>query len=180
MRERVIEPVSLRNASSEARAVLDEVRQGYPKMPISFSYMAIQPKALKAFSDLIDEVMGDPRLEARHRELAYLKAAMLADCKLCTANHSASARRIGFTDDQIGSMDDFENTDLFDDLEKAILRYAEHVAREPGKTPEPLLRQLREALGNDGVIVLTQVIGIANLFSRFNNALHTYTPDDYA
>lgn len=180
MRERIIEPVSLRNASSEARAVLDEVRQGYPKMPISFSYMAIQPKALKAFSDLIDEVMGDPRLEARHRELAYLKAAMLADCKLCTANHSASARRIGFTDAQIDSMDDFENTDLFDDLEKAILRYAEHVAREPGKSPEPLLRQLREALGNDGVIVLTQVIGIANLFSRFNNALHTYTPDDYA
>jgi AhpD family alkylhydroperoxidase len=180
MRERIIEPVSLRNADSEARAVLDEVRKGYPKMPISFTYMATQPRALKAFSDLIDEVMGDSRLDARYRELAYLKAAMLADCKLCIANHSASARRIGISDEQISAMDDYEGADVFDDLELAILRFTEHVAREPGKTPEPLLRQLREALGNDAVIVLTQVIGIANLFSRFNNALHTYSAEDYA
>jgi len=41
------------------------------------------------------------------------------------------------------------------------------------------LQQLRDGLGNDGVVVLTQVIGIANLFSRFNNALHTYNSEDY-
>ncbi|MBW2426257.1 MAG: carboxymuconolactone decarboxylase family protein [Deltaproteobacteria bacterium] len=178
MRERIIEPVSLRNADAEARAVLDEVRRGYARMPISFSYMAIQPRALKAFSDLIDEVMGDSRLEARYRELAFLKAAMLADCRLCTANHSAAARQVGITDEQIAAMDDYERAELFDDLERAILRFTEHVAREPGKTPEPLLRQLRDGLGNDAVIVLTQVIGIANLFSRFNNALHTYSSED--
>ena len=35
-------------------------------------------------------------------------------------------------------------------------------------------------LGSDGVVALTQVIGIDNLFSRFNNALHTYSSEDYA
>ena len=180
MRERIIEPVSLRNADAEARAVLDEVRKDYPKMPISFSFMATQPKALKAFSELIGDVMSDPRLDPKHRELAYLKTAMLADCKLCIVNHTASARRIGLTEEQIEAMDDFDRTDAFDDLEKAILRYAEHVACQPGKSPEPLLRQLRDALGNEAVIALTQVIGIANLFSRFNNALHTYSPEDYS
>ncbi len=29
------------------------------------------------------------------------------------------------------------------------------------------------------LVTLTQVIGIANLFSRFNNALHTYDSADY-
>jgi hypothetical protein len=40
--------------------------------------------------------------------------------------------------------------------------------------------KLRGGLGSDGVVALTQVIGIANLFSRFNNALHTYSSEDYA
>ena len=179
MPERIIEPVSLRDAKPDARAVLDDLRKKHAKVPVSFAYMAAQPEALEAFSAFQLAVMGDPRLEERHRELAYLKTAMLAGCKLCIANHTASARSAGLSAEQIGAMANFDASDAFNDLEKAILRYTEHVVCKAGKSPAPLLEQLRDGLGNDGVIVLTQVIGIANLFSRFNNALHTYSSADY-
>ena len=120
------------------------------------------------------------RLDEKLRELAYLKTAMLADCKLCIANHTAYARAAGASEAQIAAMADFEGSGAFSDLEKDILRYVEHVVCRPGKSPQALLEKLRDGLGNDGVIVLTQVIGIANLFSRFNNALHTYSSEDYA
>ena len=179
MSDRIIEPVSLRDAKPEARAVLDALRKARAKVPISFAYMAVQPEALEGFAQFQAAVMGDTRLEEAHRELAYLKTAMLAGCKLCIANHTASAKAVGLSQGQIAAMDDFDDSALFSELEKAILRYVEHVACQAGKSPEPLLRQLREGLGNDGVVLLTQVIGIANLFSRFNNALHTYSSEDY-
>ncbi len=180
MVDRIVEPVSLRDADADARAVLDRLRKTYAKVPVSFAYMAAQPKALAAFSAFLQEVMADPRLDEKYRELAYLKTAMLADCKLCIANHSVAAKGVGLSEEQIGAMGDFACSDAFDALEKAILQYVEHVACQPGKSPAPLLKQLRQGLGNDGVIVLTQVIGIANLFSRFNNALQTYSSEDYA
>ncbi|MBT3536143.1 MAG: carboxymuconolactone decarboxylase family protein [Rhodospirillaceae bacterium] len=179
MSDRIIEPVSLRDAKPEARAVLDALRKARAKVPISFAYMAVQPEALEGFAQFQAAVMGDTRLEEAHRELAYLKTAMLAGCKLCIANHTISAKGVGVTEAQIAAMDDFEHSDAFDELEKAILQYVEHMVCKSGKSPEPLLKQLRESLGNDGVVVLTQVIGIANLFSRFNNALHTYSSEDY-
>jgi len=180
MSSRIIEPVSLRDANPEARAVLDALRKAHAKVPVSFAFMAAQPTALAAFSEFQQAIMGDPCLEERHRELAYLKTAMLADCKLCIANHTAAAKRVGLSDAQIGAMGNFAQSDVFNELEKAILQYTAHVACGAGKSPAPLLQQLREGLGNDGVVALTQVIGIANLFSRFNNALHTYSSEDYA
>ena len=180
MPERIIEPVSLRDAKPDARAVLDDLRKKHAKVPVSFAYMAAQPEALEAFSAFQLAVMGDPRLEERHRELAYLKTAMGAGCKLCISNHTAKARAVGVSEAQVAAMDAYENSGEFSELEKDILRFSEHVAGASGKSPAALLERLRDALGNDGVIVLTQVIGIANLFSRFNNALHTYNSADYA
>ncbi|MBT3533012.1 MAG: carboxymuconolactone decarboxylase family protein [Rhodospirillaceae bacterium] len=179
MLDRIIEPVSLRDANPEARAVLDALRKSHAKVPVSFAYMAHQPLALEGFEQFYQSIIHDPRLDKKLRELAYLKTAMLAGCKLCIANHTASAKAVGLSQGQIAAMDDFDDSALFSELEKAILRYVEHVACQAGKSPEPLLRQLREGLGNDGVVLLTQVIGIANLFSRFNNALHTYSSEDY-
>ena len=179
MPDRIIEPVSLRDANPEARAVLDTLRKSHAKVPVSFAYMAVQPGALEGFEQFYQGVIGDPRLDEKYRELAYLKTAMLAGCKLCIANHSASALRVGWSEAQIAAMADFSGSDAFNELEKAILSYTEHVAGKSGKSPASLLQQLHAALGNDGVVILTQVIGIANLFSRFNNALHTYSSEDY-
>jgi AhpD family alkylhydroperoxidase len=178
MLDRIIEPVSLRDAGPEARSVLDALRKSHAKVPVSFAYMAVQPKALEGFEQFYQSVIGDPRLDEKYRELAYLKTAMLAGCKLCIANHTAAAKATGLSEAQIGAMGDFEQSAEFSGLEKAILRYVAHVACQPGKSPAPLLQQLRDGLGNDGVVILTQVIGIANLFSRFNNALHTYASED--
>lgn len=177
--KRIIDPISLRTAEPEQRAVLDELRKAWSKVPMSFAFMAAQPDALRAFSAFSRSVIYDSPLDPKLRELVYLRTAMLAGCKLCVANHTAEALKEGASDQQIAELPDARDSDAFSDLEKAAIRFAEHVAGEPGRAPESLLHQLREGLGNDGVIALTQVIGLANLFSRFNNALHTYDEADF-
>ncbi|WP_417514022.1 carboxymuconolactone decarboxylase family protein [Minwuia sp.] len=178
--DRIIEPVSLRNAKPDQRAVLDTLRKQWSKVPMSFAFMATQPEALEAFSAFSRAVIYDCPLDPKLREIVYLRTAMLAGCKLCVANHTAEARKEGVSEQQIADLADAAGSTAFSDLEKAAIRYAEHVAGKPGRTPDDLLAQLKDGLGNDGVIALTQVIGLANLFSRFNNALHTYDEADYA
>ncbi|WP_416896525.1 MAG: carboxymuconolactone decarboxylase family protein [Minwuia sp.] len=178
--DRIVEPVSLRDADPEQRAVLDDLRKQWSKVPMSFAFMAAQPDALKAFSAFSRSVIYDCPLDPKLREIVYLRTAMLAGCKLCVANHTAEARKEGASERQIAELDRAADSDAFTALEKDAIRYAEHVAGKPGRTPEDLLARLRDGLGNDGVIALTQVIGLANLFSRFNNALHTYDEADYA
>lgn len=176
--DRIVEPVSLRNAEPEARAVLDRLRKDWSKVPVSFAFMAAQPKALEAFAAYSKEVIWGSPLDPKLRELAYLRTAQLAGCKLCVANHAQAARDEGVEEAKIEAIDRSAGSDAFTALEKAVLRFAEHVASKPGKAPADLLRELHEGLGNDGVVALTQVIGVANLFSRFNNALHTYSDAD--
>jgi len=177
--KRIIEPVSLRNANPEQREVLDDLQKAWSKAPMSFAFMAAQPDALRAFSEFSRSVIYDCPLDPKLREIVYLRTAILAGCKLCVSNHTAEARKEGASEQQIAELSDAANSKAFSDLEKAAIQYAEHVAGKPGRTPESLLHQLREGLGNDGVVALTQVIGLANLFSRFNNALHTYDDADF-
>lgn len=176
--DRIVEPVSLRNAEPEARAVLDRLRKDWSKVPVSFAFMAAQPKALDAFADYAKEVIYNGPLDPKLRELAYLRTAMLAGCKLCVANHAQAARDVDVEAAKIDAIGNWDGNDTFTALEQAVLRFAEHVASKPGKAPADLLSELHAGLGNDGVVALTQVIGLANLFSRFNNALHTYSDAD--
>jgi AhpD family alkylhydroperoxidase len=95
MSAHIIEPVSLRDVDPEACAVLDALRKAHTELLVSFAFMVAQPKALAAFSAFQQATMNDPCLKERHRELAYLKTAMLADCKLCIANHTTAAKSVG-------------------------------------------------------------------------------------
>jgi hypothetical protein len=82
MSAHIIEPVSLRDADPEACAVLDSLAQGTRQgtgFLCLYGGTAEGPGGVLEFQQAI---MNDLCLEERHRELAYLKTAMLADCKL--------------------------------------------------------------------------------------------------
>lgn len=167
-------PLKTKTAPPEAKRIPKLMQSQYAAVPVSFAFMAHQPAVLEAVSDLLRTVMGDDCLTAKHRELAYLKTAMLVDCQLCTTNHTASARRAGYSEAQIAALADGVSSRLFDDTEIAILRYVEQVTVNPGLGSEQLLDELRQRLGDVGVVAITQVILVANYLTRFNNALRTH------
>ena len=166
-------PLLTESAPPEAQRVLNRLQSQYATLPVSFGFMAHQPAVVDAVSNLLRAVMSDDSITAKHRELAYLKTAMLIDCKLCTVNHTAAAGHAGYSKAQLAALADESSSPLFDDTEKMILRYVEQVTVSPGLGSEQLLAELTERLGDVGVIALTQVILVANYLTRFNNALRT-------
>ena len=81
------------------------------------------------------------------------------------------ARRLGWTDDQINDLHNFENRTDFSDREKAALRLAERVTRDAHNIDDQFWNELRRHFDEGEVVELLAAIGLFNYFNRFNDAL---------
>ena len=81
------------------------------------------------------------------------------------------ARRLGWTDDQLQNLADFEKRSDFTAQEKAALRLAEHVTRDARTVDDQLWTELRRHFDEGEIVELLCSIGLFNYFNRFNDAL---------
>jgi alkylhydroperoxidase family enzyme len=81
------------------------------------------------------------------------------------------ARRLGWTDEQIKDLHNFENRADFSDREKAALRLAERVTRDAHNIDDQFWNELRRHFDEGEVVELLAAIGVFNYFNRFNDAL---------
>ena len=81
------------------------------------------------------------------------------------------ARRLGWTDEQIQNLADFEKSAAFTDQEKVALRLAERVTRDARTVDDQLWTEVRNHFDEGEVVELLCSIGLFNYFNRFNDAL---------
>jgi uncharacterized peroxidase-related enzyme len=167
----VVNPVPKEKAASELKPIYEQLGEKFGRMPNFFAIMAHRPSALKHFLPFYAAVMADGTLEAKHKELAYLKISRLNGSEYETRAHAAAAKRAGLSDDQIREVDYFHRSHAFDDKEKAILLYVERMTRGASCIRERTLQEMRKHLSEDQIVELTLVACIANLTNRFNDAL---------
>ena len=81
------------------------------------------------------------------------------------------ARRLGWSQEQLDHLAEFETRSDFDEKEKTSLRFAERMTRESHGVDEALWAELRRHFSEGEVVELAAAIGLFNYFNRFNNAL---------
>jgi alkylhydroperoxidase family enzyme len=81
------------------------------------------------------------------------------------------ARRLGWSDEQIKDLHNFENRNDFSEKEKAALRLAERVTKDSHSVDDELWTDLRKNFDEGEIIELLSAIGLFNYFNRFNDAL---------
>jgi alkylhydroperoxidase family enzyme len=81
------------------------------------------------------------------------------------------ARRLGWTDDQIAHLSEFESRTDFTEREKTALQLAEVVTRDARGVDDRQWRRVREHFDEGEVVELLAAIGLFNYFNRFNDAL---------
>lgn len=81
------------------------------------------------------------------------------------------ARRLGWSDEQIKDLHNFESRNDFTAKEKAALRLAERVTKDSHSIDDKLWTALRENFDEGEIIELLAAIGLFNYFNRFNDAL---------
>ncbi len=76
-----VHPLPKEKAAPEVREVFEGLTKKFGKMPNFFATMAHRPNVLKNFLPLYSAVLNEGTVEARYKELAYLKTAMVNGCE---------------------------------------------------------------------------------------------------
>jgi alkylhydroperoxidase family enzyme len=78
---------------------------------------------------------------------------------------------LGWSDDQLSHLAEWPQREDFTAAEKAALRLAETVTRNPHALTDEQFTELRRFYSEGEVVELLCAIGLFNYFNRFNNAL---------
>lgn len=130
------------------------------------------PRVLDAVS-MAQAICTD--LDAKLRELAYLKVTHLTDCHVCWHYHEAAARRVGVTDAQLRDLGAFEESGAYTPLEKDILRFAEQWSVR-GRIADDVMARLKATLPPAHLVLLAATTAQANTTTRFNNVFGVELP----
>jgi uncharacterized peroxidase-related enzyme len=171
-----VTPISRENAAPEIQPVFDKLTHVFGYMPALYGIMARAPEALQHFMALYSAVINKGTVEAKYKELAYLKTALTNGCEYCFRAHSASGKKRGVTEDQIQALAFYQRSSVFDAKEKAILLYAERMTRGASAIRPAALQELKQYFNDDQIVELTFAVCIANFTNRFNDAL-SIAPD---
>jgi len=133
--------------------------------------MAHRPEVLAAFLPLYAAIANKGTVEAKYKELAYLRASMVNGCEYYTRAHIASYKRAGVTPEQVAALPFYTRSPLFDEKEKATILYADRVTRGASGIRAPQLEELKKFYDEGQIVELTLVICVANFTNRFNDAL---------
>ena len=83
-------------------------------------------------------------------------------------------RALGLTQDQINLLegDDWKDSDLFDDKEKAVIRWADEVSKLTAKHNDFAFGEMKKYFSDRQIVELTFICGMWHLSGRLAEALH--------
>jgi 4-carboxymuconolactone decarboxylase len=124
-----------------------------------FKVMAHSPKLMRDWLRMATPLLGNGLLlSARLREITILRVAQNARSEYEFGQHIPIARAAGLTDEEIGALKDYEDSDQFSDLERAVIRYVDAVSPFAADAPDRA-RALRQWLSDRELLELSFVIG---------------------
>jgi len=167
----VVNPLTKEQAAPELKDTFEKMAARAGKMPNFFASMAHRPAVLSAFLPLYKAVVNEGTVEAKYKELAYLRASMVNGCEYCSRAHIASSKQAGVTAEQVAALPFYSRSPLFDEKEKATIQHADRVTRGAAGIRAPQLQELRKFYDEGQIVELTLVICMANFTNRFNDAV---------
>jgi uncharacterized peroxidase-related enzyme len=167
----LVKMISKDQALPEVTEIYDSLLGKFGYVPNFYAAMAHHPEALKNFLPFYASILTKGAVETLYKELVYLQISRLNECRYCTRAHTAAAKRVGITDQQIKALPNYQHSDEFDEKEKTILAFAEAVTRQASGDQETVKERLKTYFSDQQIVELTLTICMANFTNRFNNAL---------
>lgn len=109
----------------------------------------------------------DPHLKT----YAQLASAALIGCSWCLDFGYFLAHEEGLTLEKVREVPRWREADVFTDLERDVMAYAEAMTVTPPTVTDEMVAALDAALGHEAMVELTMMVAVENERSRFNAAL---------
>jgi alkylhydroperoxidase family enzyme len=77
----ILKPLTKEQAPAELHKIYDKIQDGVGRIPNLFGVVARFPAAMKTLIPFYDAVMHQGKIDAKYKELAYLKTSSINDCQ---------------------------------------------------------------------------------------------------
>jgi uncharacterized peroxidase-related enzyme len=131
-----------------------------------FRTVAHSPLLLRRMLYFSDGLRNRTRLDRRLRELAILTVGRLTNAEYEYVHHQRLAKSVGVRQEQLDRLAAWETDAVFNDQERAVIRYATEVTQNV-KITDATFDALRTFLDNEQIVELTLNIGFYNMVVRF-------------
>ena len=141
--------------------------------PNSLLTMARRPEIVTALGDLITTIWRTGTVPAGLKALAGLVSSTSAGCRYCQAHEAVDARAHGVSDEKVAAVWSFETSPLYDDAERAALRFARDAGLVPNAVTATHFAELREHFDEGEIVELLATIGLFGFLNRWNDSVAT-------
>lgn len=166
-----IRPLKKEEMQGEAKGILEAMEKQFGMIPNLFATMARYPKALRPIMELYQAIAKESTIEPLLQELANLETSRINKCHYCLTHHTQMAKMVGLKDEQLKAWQEGRIKDAFSDKEQVVIEYSRQVTSDAENIPEELFKRLKSYFSESEIVNLTLIIGLMNVFNRFNGAL---------
>jgi uncharacterized peroxidase-related enzyme len=142
-------------------------------VPNSLFTMARRPEILRAFSDLITQIWRTGSLPQPLKPLIAIVSSVAAGCRYCQAHEAVDAKMRGVPEEKISAIWDFERSPLYDDAERAALRFARDASLVPNEVTPASFEELRRYWDDGQIVEVLAVVGLFGFLNRWNDSMAT-------
>ena len=156
---------------------LEDLWQRYDEtlsfVPNSLYAMARRPETVRTLSDLITAIWRTGTVPKGLKPLLAMVASRAAGCRYCQAHEAVDARMREVPDDKIAAIWEFETSSLYDDAERAALRFARDASLVPNAVTAAHFEELRRHWDDGQIVELLSVVALFGFLNRWNDTMAT-------
>jgi uncharacterized peroxidase-related enzyme len=160
-----------REVGPDLQALFDKAFAQRGNVPNMFRVMAHRPEIFATMQAHFGAVLNSGTVSTKLKELIIVRTSQVNETPYCLASHTVLARNLGWSDDQLAHLANWQDRSDFTPAEKAALRLAETVTRDAHAVTDEQFAELRSFYSEGEIVELLCAIGLFNYFNRFNNAL---------
>jgi uncharacterized peroxidase-related enzyme len=147
------------------REIFDNLTRERGNVGNIFRTLANTPNLLRRFLALGGELRNGTALDPKLRELALMTVGRLTEAAYEFTHHWNLARSVGVSREQLEALADWEKSPLFNDHERAIMRYAVE-ATQNVKVSDSTWNALKAFLDTRRIMELVQNVAFYNMVVR--------------
>ncbi|MBU0468272.1 MAG: carboxymuconolactone decarboxylase family protein [Candidatus Omnitrophica bacterium] len=169
-----IQVLSIEQAPEKSKPLFEAIKGKFGKIPNIFALMAYSPATLEAFLSY-KELLSKGELSSQEQEAVSLVVAQQNKCDYCLAAHSAIAKTLGISDEEILRN---RKCDSSDQKIKALLALSRNIVATNGFPSDGNIDAFIEAGYSKSALV--ELVGFValNIFTNYLNHV-VKTPIDF-
>ena len=147
------------------------VRRMWGQMPDNAYVLWHNKPVLKAIFGFEQKVQKWTALDPHLKTYAEMASAGVIGCSWCLDFGYFMAHTKGLDEAKVRDVPRWRDSDVFTDLEREVMAYAEAMTATPPTVTDEMVARLDEQLGHAAMVELTMMVAIENQRSRFNSAV---------